>query len=216
MRDEPRRGDRRRRGAPSGCASADLRYAGPELGHRGRLARATARRAPSVAGSSRASRTSTSGSTASAHEEGSPVEIRALRLAVARARSARDDVQRDARAAAPTPRGTRRLPTSAHGPVDAADARRAPRRRPERRAAGRAAPDRRVRHDGRRPAGLERAPRARTARCPHATDVAKGRRDVDYADAIVAGDRRQRASRRSPTRWRPPSSAPPTRPSCAT
>ena len=221
-----RAGRARRRSSPSSRRGSRRRSSGgvewlrerraplrrPELGGRGRAGRRRRRRGARA--DRAASRTSTSGSTATRLEPGSPVEIRALRLAALGPSSAARVLAR-ARAATGAPAGTpgRRLraaPRHARGA--------GPRPAPRSTAEPVAGPllDRRVRHDRRRPAGLDRARATRppTRSCCSAVDGRADGRRPRGADRGAA--RRATRSRRSPTRWRRRSSAPRTRPSSAT
>ena len=144
-------------------------------------------------------------------EEGSPVDVRALRLialgagAAARSRSRTTSP----RAAGDAPRRLRAAPRHARGAGAAAA-------RDLAGAGARAAADRRVRHDRRRAAGLDgRARRSRPARSCSRRSTSSRRPPRPMRRRSRCGSSRTR-SRRRPTRWRRRSSAPRTPRSSAT
>ena len=150
-------------------------------------------------------------------EPGSPVEIRALRLAAlgppraSRFALPRGRARRAAARAAPT--SARRTARSTRRSS------RAPRSRPSRRPA-RCSSTSTTRRSSSRPAGrCASTPRAGALvleRVPVAPRRRRGPRRPTHADAIAQRLVGERARDRRPTRWRRRSSAPPTRPSCAT
>ena len=167
-----------------------------ELGHRGRLPR-RAIDAAAVARARRALRGRARAPLRRAPRGGLAVEIRALRLAVARA-AARGRAWRRARR-------TSRVPT--RGDARARRLRRRPTARSRRRVVARAAigdepargpaARRRVRHDGRRPAGLDRRGATRPARScsTHVAGEVDARQPRTTPTRSSAADRRATRSR---------------------
>ncbi len=180
--------------------SAELRYGGQTLGGRGRARRRRRRRGVLAALIDRFE---------DEHERlygvrgeaGSPIEIRALRVAGLGPSSAVE------RLVLGRPDAARRTASARRRSTARRHERPRPQPRIDRRAPGaRSAARRRVRHDGDRPPRLDRPPRP-------------GDRDADPGAAMSAGSGsrprdpgRSSATRspRSPTRWRRRSSAPPT------